>query len=181
MGTVQQLRTIEQYGIRLAQKAALRRKNIDDGVLLLVAKKDRNVRIEVGYGLEGAIPDAAAKRIIDEIILPAFRLDQYDAGIAAAVDDLALRIQEEAEERRRERSLRAELGRKAGIKISRDAVIWISFGICALATLVLLFFRFHWIAFTPPILLSAEMYWLGSTDDKYFMGVVTEPLWIPCG
>lgn len=171
--------TIEQYAIRLAEAAAPGRKNVNDGVLLLVAKKDRVVRIETGYGLEGAIPDATAKRIIEEKLLPAFRLDQFDAGIAAAVDEIALRIEEEMEERLREQSLRAELGRKTGIKISRDAVIWISFAICALATIILLLFRFNWTAFAAPALLSLEMYWLGSTDDKYFMGVVTQPLWIP--
>lgn len=171
--------TIDQYAIRLAEAAAPGRKNVNDGVILLVAKKDRTVRIEVGYGLEGAIPDAVAKRIIDERIVPEFRLDHFDGGILSAIDEISMRVREEAEERRREQSLRTELGRKAGIEISANVVIWISLGICALATVILLFFRFNWIAFIPPILLSLEMYWLGSTDDTYFMRVVTEPLWLP--
>ena len=57
---------IEQYGIRVADQWKLGRKGVDDGAILLVAKNDRRVRIEVGYGLEGALPDAIAKRIIDE-------------------------------------------------------------------------------------------------------------------
>lgn len=57
--------TVEQYAIRVFDQWKLGRKGMDDGVLLLVAKNDRRLRIEVGYGLEGAIPDAIAKRVID--------------------------------------------------------------------------------------------------------------------
>ena len=64
--------TIEQYGIRVAEAWKIGRGGtIDDGVILLVAKDDRALRIEVGYGLEGALPDAIAKRIIEEVIVPA--------------------------------------------------------------------------------------------------------------
>ncbi|HET6492660.1 MAG TPA: TPM domain-containing protein, partial [Burkholderiales bacterium] len=62
--------TIEQYAIRVAEQWKLGRKGVDDGVLLLVAMQDRTVRIEVGYGLEGALPDATAKRIVEEYIVP---------------------------------------------------------------------------------------------------------------
>ena len=58
--------TIEQYSIRVAEAWKIGRKKIDDGALLVVAKNDRNLRIEVGYGLEGALTDVTAKRIIDE-------------------------------------------------------------------------------------------------------------------
>lgn len=78
--------TIEQYGIRLAEKWKIGRGEIDDGVLLIVAKKDRKVRIEVAYGLEGAIPDAYAKRIIEEIIIPQFRSGDFYHGIDQGVD-----------------------------------------------------------------------------------------------
>jgi uncharacterized protein len=79
---------IEQYAIRVAESWKLGRKAVDDGVLLLVAKDDREVRIEVGYGLEGAIPDATANRVIDEYLLPRFREGDYPGGISAAVDRL---------------------------------------------------------------------------------------------
>jgi uncharacterized protein len=78
--------TIEQYGIRLAEKQKIGRDKIDDGVLLIVAKKDRKVRIEVGYGLEGAIPDAYSKRIIEEIIVPQFQSGDFYHGIDQGVD-----------------------------------------------------------------------------------------------
>ena len=78
--------TIEQYALRVAERWKPGRKNVDDGVLLVVAKDDRALRIEVGYGLEGAINDATSKRIISEIIVPSFRQGDYPGGIAAGVD-----------------------------------------------------------------------------------------------
>lgn len=77
---------IEQYAIRVVDEWKLGREGIDDGVLILVAKGDRKVRVEVGYGLEGAIPDIYAKRIVENIILPDFRNGQFDAGIEEGVN-----------------------------------------------------------------------------------------------
>ena len=79
---------IEQYGIRVADAWKLGRKGVDDGAILMVAKNDRRVRIEVGYGLEGALPDAIANRIIDETITPHFKQGDYDGGIEAGVDQM---------------------------------------------------------------------------------------------
>jgi uncharacterized protein len=73
--------SIEQFGIRVAEAWKLGRKGVDDGALLLVAKDDRTLRIEVGYGLEGALNDATAHRIVDEIIVPRFKLGEFYAGI----------------------------------------------------------------------------------------------------
>ena len=77
---------IEQFGIRVADAWKLGRKGVDDGAILLVAKNDRRVRIEVGCGSEGALPDAIANRIIDETIAPHFKLGDYDGGVEAGVD-----------------------------------------------------------------------------------------------
>lgn len=79
---------IEQYSIRVVDAWKLGREKPDDGVLVLVAKDDRKMRIEVGYGLEGAIPDLIAKRIITEIMAPSFRQDDFYGGINNAVDKL---------------------------------------------------------------------------------------------
>ena len=79
---------IEQYSIRVAEQWKLGRKGVDDGVLLLVAKDDRKMRLEVGRGLEGAVPDAVAKRITSEIIAPYFKNGDFHGGIAAGVDRL---------------------------------------------------------------------------------------------
>jgi len=78
--------TIEQYSIRVAEAWKIGRKKIDDGALLMVAKDDHKVRIEVGYGLEGALTDVTARRIIDEIITPKFRTGDFAGGISAGVD-----------------------------------------------------------------------------------------------
>jgi uncharacterized protein len=77
---------IEQYSIRVAEAWKIGRKKIDDGAILLVAKNDRKLRIEVGYGLEGALTDATSKRIIDEIITPKFRSGDFAGGISDGVD-----------------------------------------------------------------------------------------------
>lgn len=87
---------IEQFSIRVAEAWKLGRKGVDDGVLLLVAKDDRTLRIEVGYGLEGVIPDIAAKRIIEETITPRFRAGDFYGGIDQGLDRLIGLIHGEA-------------------------------------------------------------------------------------
>lgn len=77
---------IEQFSLRVAEAWKIGRKKIDDGALLVVAKNDRRLRIEVGYGLEGALNDVTVRRIIDEIITPKFRSGDFAAGISAGVN-----------------------------------------------------------------------------------------------
>jgi uncharacterized protein len=88
--------TIEQYAVRVFEQWKLGRNGVDDGVLLLVAKDDRRVRIETGYGLEGAIPDAIANRVIQEYLAPRFRAGDYAGGIADATATLVKLIDGEA-------------------------------------------------------------------------------------
>jgi uncharacterized protein len=78
--------TVEQYAVRVEENWKLGRKGVDDGVLLVVAKTDRKLRIEVGYGLEGVLPDATAKRIIAEDIAPHFKQGDFYGGINAGVE-----------------------------------------------------------------------------------------------
>lgn len=80
--------TIEQYALRVAEQWKLGRKKVDDGAILLIAKNDRSLRIEVGYGLEGALNDATAKRIIEEVITPRFRQNDFYGGIRAGVEQI---------------------------------------------------------------------------------------------
>lgn len=79
---------IEQYSLRVVEAWKLGRKGVDDGALLIIAKDDHALRIEVGYGLEGVIPDAIAKRVIDETIVPYFKQNDYAGGIKAGVNQL---------------------------------------------------------------------------------------------
>ena len=78
--------SIEQYSIRVVEAWKLGRKGVDDGALLLVAKDDRELRIEVGYGLEGALSDLVSNRIVEDIIVPRFRQGDFAGGVDAGVD-----------------------------------------------------------------------------------------------
>lgn len=88
--------SIEQYAIRVADAWRLGRGGVDDGILILVALSDRRIRMDVGYGLEGALPDARANRIIDERMTPRFAAGDVAGGLAAGVDALAASIRGEA-------------------------------------------------------------------------------------
>ena len=77
---------IEQYALRVGEQWKLGRRKVDDGAVLVVAKDDRALRIEVGYGLEGALNDATAKRIVSDIIVPRFKEGDFFGGISAGVD-----------------------------------------------------------------------------------------------
>jgi len=79
---------VEQFAIRVAEKWKLGRKKVEDGAILVVAKDDRAVRIEVGYGLEGALNDLTSKRIISETILPRFKAQDFYGGITAGVGQM---------------------------------------------------------------------------------------------
>jgi uncharacterized protein len=78
--------SIEDYTLRVAEKNKVGKKGKDNGVLLVVAKDDHRIRIEVGYGLEGVLTDALSDQIIRRIITPRFRQNDYAGGIAAGVD-----------------------------------------------------------------------------------------------
>jgi uncharacterized protein len=77
---------IEDFSIRVVEAWQLGKKGKDDGILILVVAKDRKTRIEVGYGLEGELPDANAGRIVRDVMAPRFRNGDFEGGITAAVD-----------------------------------------------------------------------------------------------
>lgn len=78
--------TIEQYSLRVVEQWKLGRNRVDDGALLIIAKDDRTLRIEVGYGLEGVLTDAASKRIISDDIVPRFKRGDFYGGVSAGID-----------------------------------------------------------------------------------------------
>lgn len=77
---------LEEYSLKVAEKWQLGKKERDNGVLLLIAVNDRKMRIEVGYGLEGALPDITCNQIIRNEIAPEFRRNDYDAGVQAGIN-----------------------------------------------------------------------------------------------
>lgn len=87
---------IEDYSIRVVETWKLGREGVDDGVLVLIARDDRRMRIEVGYGLEGALTDAQAGRIIDGLMTPRFREGDFNGGVGAAVEAISAAVRGEA-------------------------------------------------------------------------------------
>jgi uncharacterized protein len=79
---------IEQFSLRAAEAWKIGRKKIDDGAVLVIAKNDRHLRMEVGYGLEGALTDVTTKRIIDEEITPKFKSGDFAGGVVAGVNKM---------------------------------------------------------------------------------------------
>lgn len=86
---------IEGFSIRVAENWKIGKKGFDNGVILLVAVKDRKLRLEVGYGLEGVLPDAIADRIIRDYIVPRFRAQDYAGGVIAGIDAVQKVIKQE--------------------------------------------------------------------------------------
>ncbi len=78
--------SLEEFSLKVARIWALGRKGQNDGILFLISKNDRKLRIEVGHGLEGTFPDALAGRIIQDVVVPSFRAGDYDGGISEGVD-----------------------------------------------------------------------------------------------
>lgn len=114
---------IAAYSQRIADSWKIGRRDIGDGLLIVVAKNDRRVRIEVAKALEGAIPDLAAKRVIDAQITPAFRAGDYAGGLNAAVDQLAARIRGEALPAPQQAERRGERGR-GGLNLDALAIFF---------------------------------------------------------
>jgi uncharacterized protein len=84
--------TIESYAVKLFEEWGIGKEKEDNGLLLLIAKDDREVRIEVGYGLEGDITDVMSGRVIREILVPAFQAGDYDGGVRGAVDEISAKL-----------------------------------------------------------------------------------------
>jgi uncharacterized protein len=123
---------IEGFGIRVAESWKIGQKGFDNGVILIVAVKDRRLRLEVGYGLEGVLPDAVAFRIISDYIVPRFRVQDYAGGITAGIDAVLKVIQNEPlpESARQRRPAAGEAGNPLLMFIVTLAV----FGIMAYAS-----------------------------------------------
>jgi uncharacterized protein len=100
---------IESYSIRVAEAWKIGRKALDDGVIVVIAASDRAMRLEVGYGLEGAIPDATAKRIIEEAFIPGFRQGGIYDGLVAGLDRVMRVIDGEPLPEPRQRSTGGDL------------------------------------------------------------------------
>jgi len=104
--------TIEDFGYQLGRHWGIGTKELDNGVLLIVAPNERKVRIEVGYGLEPILTDALSRVIIDNAILPRFRSGDFPGGIKQGVEDIGLALTGDT----------AELERRASARHDADEV-----------------------------------------------------------
>ena len=100
--------SIEDYGYQLGRHWGIGQKGTNNGALLIVAPNERKVRIEVGYGLEGALTDAVTRLIIQNAILPRFRAGDFQGGVARGVDDIVQVVSGDAEEFKRRAAQRPE-------------------------------------------------------------------------
>ena len=117
---------IEGFSIRVAESWKIGKKGFDDGVILVVAIKDRKLRLEVGYGVEGLLPDATAKRITADYIVPHFRSQDYGGGIVAGIDAVQKILRKEP----LPESARKKQSRSPGL--NSIAMLAITFGILGL-------------------------------------------------
>jgi uncharacterized protein len=129
--------TVESYSRRVFDQWKVGRANVDDGILFLIAKNDRRMRLEVGYGLEGAVPDALASRIINDYVSPHFKTNDYAGGVNAGVTALASLIENE--------TLPAPERKPAGDSDTFDEGLFGALG-------PMLMFGFFLIAFFPPVI-----------------------------
>lgn len=148
---------LEDFANRLFRAWGLGREGLNNGVLLLVARDDRKIRIEVGYGLEGTLTDLHSKLIIENTMAPAFRSGDFSGGIARAVDDIILVLRGDAAELE-ERARRAAEAEPFPWEMTLFVGIWVAIFFGAMAFAVL-----------PPWLgrkIGPNRYlWLGMTFD----------------
>lgn len=106
--------SLEDFSHRVASTWQLGQKGKDNGVLFLIAKNDRKMRLEVGYGLEGVLPDATCRRILDNLVRPRFRAGDFAGGIEAGVDAVSKVIQGQALPEEAQKGPKERAGRDLG-------------------------------------------------------------------
>lgn len=106
--------SLEDFSYRVASTWQLGQKGKDNGVLFLIAKNDRKMRLEVGYGLEGVLPDATCRRILDNLVRPRFRAGDFAGGIEAGVEAVAKVIQGQALPEEAQKSSKERAGDELG-------------------------------------------------------------------
>jgi uncharacterized protein len=120
-------RSIEEYGVGLGRAWGIGQRQANNGVVLIVAPNERKVRIEVGYGMEGILPDALSSRIIRDVILPRFRADDYPGGITAGADAIIAQLQAppEAAEAEARAAVASERGSRRGGGSFIPLIFWV--------------------------------------------------------
>ncbi len=154
---------VENFSLRVAEAWKLGRKGQDKGALLVVALDDRRMRIEVGYGLEGVLPDAKAKRIIAEVIAPQFKLGQYGQGIREGIAAMGRTVKGGEVTPTRQRSAQRHLGGPE--KLTSEGILLLA---AILFPVLIAFFAIAWWAYKlQQSSLSSPGYTSGSWDSGF--------------
>lgn len=163
---------IEQYARRVLDAWKLGRKGVDDGALLLIAMKDRKLRIEVQYGLEGVLPDATAKRIIDETVVPRFKQQDIYGGVAAGVERMIGVISGEALPAPPPSGVRSQESGREGSNIESLLVMGFALVFVVGAVLRTMFGRFAGALVTGGIGAAAAWFIIGSVVAAAIVAVI---------
>ena len=161
--------SLEDYSIRLAEKWKVGQKGKDNGVIILIFKKEHKIRIEVGYGLEGVLTDALASRIINEDIAPSFRAAKYDEGIFNAVHSIVQITKGEYEEKKLE-----DRGLSMMIKLIFSVIVVFIIS-PLLSYLFIIFLCLTYFGVVPGLLIAAFfigiLYFIQNMFFKYYFGL----------
>jgi uncharacterized protein len=169
-------RTIEEYGYRLGRAWAIGQKDKNNGVLLIVAPNERKVRIEVGYGLEGTLPDAITSLIVQNLILPRFKANDYPGGIALGVDEIIKTLSGEGGEWKQpvepppqsQKTLLGLVGLAAPFLFSGPGLILL---VISLHFLFILFAKLGvWLHLLPKPRPGVHSSWIGSSGSSWSSG-----------
>jgi uncharacterized protein len=155
---------IETYAVRLFEKWGIGQKGKDNGVLILIAVKDRAIRIEVGYGLEGVIPDALAKNIIEKSIIPFFKKGDYNAGILQGAAIIGKLIAGE---------YNVEISELDNIRVNTSSKELSIFDFLFLILIIIILIRMRFFWFLPisgPRSYGRGSYWYGGGSSGGFSG-----------
>lgn len=132
--------TVETYTVRLFQEWGIGQKGKDNGALFLISKNDREMRIEVGYGLEGELTDIESKKIIDDVAAPYFKSNDFDGGVSAAVKSILAAIDSQGEE-----VAVASSQSNRGRGLNWEYVFWMGIGLFMWLTTILARSRSWWL------------------------------------
>lgn len=141
--------TIENFAVKLFAEWKIGKEKQDNGILFLISRDDHKMRIEVGYGLEGALPDAKSSRILNQVVTPLFKEGKYDEGVSRAVDEIINATKDE------NYNISSVSSSKKGMSVD-----WI----------FIIIFLTQWLLFLISILRRSKSWWLGGVLGGVFGG-----------
>ncbi len=167
--------TIEEFGVRLGRQWRIGQTAKNNGVLLIVAPNDRKVRFEVGYGLEGALPDAVTRLVIENSILPRFRANDFSGGISRGVDDVVQILTGDAAQWKRRAQAAQPSMVTSAIRTTGNVLSWVPEDFLFIGGIVLFgvlmsLLSMIWLWVCLPVFLHIGI-WLGLVSPRRLLGL----------